>query len=513
MAIESKNAVYRVINEEIQGVMPLDPSTESHLVPTIDVTGTTGELTEINSEMKIGSRRNAKGATGALNVSPEINTEAHYNALDLFAQDVLFTKFQGFMTRSVLQCPIVAETGDEKSVTNIAFKDLIPNCILKLDYYGHAENNKEVLVKTVDAVTGKVIFEDTAVIAEATPPKNATIRMAGYQIDAETTIIVNKDETGSLTINSPIDFSKGLFVGQSFFIGGKATEDKFVNHNLNDLCRVLSIVTDATSTTIGFDKFSKGVMLTGTETETTTTQKIKLYFEKYAADQETLSPLFKNWYKTMHSKFIDDETNLYYENYVNGARVNSMEIGYTPNQLNSLKFSMMGSNVVSTREYIPSTINEIPSRFTETISPNEFGMQLLYLRANALGSKKIQFLTLTATVGNNIENVFGIGHTPPIRQSAGMLDVNVGGSVVYGGDSSILESISKENCDVTISWLMVSNDGAVFFDLPNCQITANPQPPEMNISIKAYGSNKEGLKHCLGMSFFSVTTSEKTSTC
>jgi len=213
-----------------------------------------GEIITVAPNPINPSRQRRKGVTTDLNATGGINQNLTFENLTDLMQGVMFADIRAQGEQVVTAVDIDGANPDEYEVASTT-GFIVGNLIIGRGF-ANSQNNGVNQVTAVVAATS-IEVATGSLVAEASPPTGADIKVVGFQFaDADAAIDVSGN-LPALTSTAVADLTTlGLVPGQWVYIGGDLAANTFTAAVNNGFKRVRSITADA----ITFDK-SDAVMV------------------------------------------------------------------------------------------------------------------------------------------------------------------------------------------------------------------------------------------------------------
>ena len=194
------------------------------------------------------SRQRRKGVTTDLNATGGFNHNLTFENLTDLMQGVMFADIRAKGEEVVTAVVLDTVNPDEYQVASTT--DFIVGNLIIGRGFANAANNAVNVVTAIVADTS-VEVADGLLVAEASPPTGADIKVVGFQFADADAVIDVSGNLPALTSTAVADLTTlGLVPGQWVYIGGDASANSFTNAANNGFKRVRSVTADA----ITFDK-------------------------------------------------------------------------------------------------------------------------------------------------------------------------------------------------------------------------------------------------------------------
>lgn len=479
--------------EDSLGVLPGSPVWKS-LEPN-DI-GTFGAAVSKVSRNPISrDRQRKKGTTTDLDSSVEFDADLTMEHFIDFMEGFTFAVFNGPIKFGPQETDDVTAVTGTDSFTVTANGALTAGELVYARGFTNSANNGLHVVDTGSTATDLVVT--STLVAEASPPANATVEVCGVQ-GAAGDLEINA--SGNLA-STALDFTTlDLTVGQAIWIGGTADATRFGTAASPSANRGWARITAIAANELTLDKKSDTFV-----TDTGTGKTIHLYFGKFLrnvavddVDYVERSFQFEGSYPDLGGVGTDE-----YE-YAVGNFCNEISFNLALTDKATISLGFIGTNtddITATRK--TNAASAINPQQTVAFNTSADIARLRIIETDETGVTTF-FKNLTLTLNNNVSPEKVLGTLGAAFVNVGNFDVNIESQVLFT-NSEVINAI-KNNTTLAIDFSLRNDDGALFFDLP--AVTLNdggkefPENETVLVNTPAEAFEDPTLGTSIGISLF-----------
>lgn len=476
----TNNLAFAYAAESTPGTLPGSPTWKS-LEPN--------RLTKFGADVKTKARRpigtgrgTKKGAPIDLDSSVEFESDITVDAIEDF--------IEAFMFSSAVNAEMVitpsAVTGTEYTIPaasstiagKLQYGATAPQSLIYAHGFSTAGNNG-LKVLTADTGTTDTTVTCSGLTAEASPPSNARIELAGIRGDTSDLSITVSGTTASITSGNgggtAMNFTTlGLTVGQFIHVGGLTTTNQFANG------KGYGRITAIAAGTLSLDKIN------GLATDTGSTKKIDLLFGRFIRDvnAQHANYIERTYTFELTSVNLDNPSGDLYE-YANGNYANQVQFVLPVADLATMNLAFVGLDTpvpTDTRKTGAST-PIATDRTTAFATATNIG----FITTDAIPDGAVIFKNLTLTINNNVSPEKALGTLGAVFVNAGVFEVKFEGTAVFT-DQNIIAAI-RNNTTLTFHTILVNENGAVAVDMPSLTLGggARDYPENQSVTVGMTG--------------------------
>lgn len=473
----------------------------------LGVAGTTWKLVEPNAISSFGpeistvsrnpiskDRQRKKGTTTDLDSAAEFDADLTMEHFIDFSEAFCFAVFNGPIKFGPQETDDVTAVTGANSFTVDANGDLNEDDLVFSRGFTNADNNG--LHEVASGSTGTDLVVESTLVAEASPPTNATVEFCGIRTaagDLDVTVA-----GGVVTLTSTVlDFTTlELTVGQAIWVGGDLAINQFTNSDNAGFGRVVSIAANA----MVIDK-TEGSWAT----EANTTQLVDLYFGKFLRNVSVDDADFLERSFTFEGAYQDLEavgTDAY--EYSKGNYANEMAITLPLTDKATVTFGFIGTDTD------PATT----VRKTGADTPIEPQQVVAFNTSSDIGRLRITevdetglstyFKNITLTLNNNVGPEKVLGTLGAAFMNTGNLEVDLESQMLFTNKE--VTAAIRNNTTVTLDFSLRNDDGGLFFDIPACTLGGGdkefPENETVLINTPTMAFEDPTLGTSIGMSLF-----------
>lgn len=475
--------------ESSLGVLPGSPTWKTLEPNDIGTLGAT--ISKVSRNPISKDRQRKKGTTTDLDSSVEFTHDLTMEAFIDFMEGFCFAQFNGPIKFGPQETDDVTAVTGADSFTVGANGDLPAGTLVYSRGFTNPANNG---LHVVDAgSTGTNLVVTSTLVAEASPPVNATVEVCGVQ-GATGDLEINA--SGNL-ISTTLDFTTlDLTVGQVIWVGGDTTATQFAVAANTGWARITSIAANE----VGLDKTTATFAIDDGSTKT-----IQIFFGKFLrnvavddADYIERSFQFEGAYPDLGGVGTDE-----YE-YAVGNLCNQVSINLALADKATVDFGFIGTtteDITDTRK--TNAASAIQPQQTVAFNTSADIARLRIIETDETGVTTF-FKSLTLTLNNNVSPEKVLGTLGAAFMNVGNFDVNIESQVLFT-NKEVINAI-KNNTTLAIDFSLRNDDGAMFFDLP--AVTLNdggkefPENETVLVNTPAEAFEDSTLGTSIGISLF-----------
>jgi hypothetical protein len=406
------------------------------------------------------SRQRRKGVTTDLNASGGFNHNLTFANLTDIMQGIMFadTRIKPEQVVTAVDVSLAPDVYDVASTTGF----LVGSLIIGRNF-ANSKNNALNVVTAVTADTS-VGVADGQLVAEASPPATADIKVVGYEFTDGDALI---DATGDLPVlksnGGLADFTTlGIVPGQWVYIGGDVAANTFTDATNNGFKRVRSVAT----TGITFDK-SDAAMVADAGVAGKT---IRLFFGDVLKN-ETGSLIKRRTYNVERTLGVPDTSN--------PAQVQSeVLVGAVPNEF-TLNVPQADLANIDLTFVATDNVQRLATDGPKQSSVGVFAAASEYNTSSDIGRIRLSTVSSTneapsalfayvteakLTVNNNVSPNKAVGVLGAFDVTAGTFEVS-GSLTAYFATVEATQAV-RNNADVTLDISFVKDNTALVYDIP-----------------------------------------------
>lgn len=474
----------------------------------LGVAGTLWKLVEPNAISALGpdittvsrnpiskDRQRKKGTTTDLDSSAEWDGDLTMDHFRDFAEGFVFAQFNGPIKFGPMETDGVTAVTGANSYTVDANGDLAQYALVYARGFTNAANNG--LKEVAAASTGTNLIVVETLVAEASPPANASVEVCGVQgTSGDITVDVN----GNLT-STTLDFTTlELTAGQFIWVGGVADTDRFGTAASPATERGFARIVSIAANLLTLDK-TEGTWTTNAGAAKT----IHLYFGKFLrnvpvddVDYIERSFQFEGAYPDLEAVGTDA-----YE-YSIGNYCNQMDIELPLTDKAMITFGFTGTDTE------PATVTRksgaaTPIEPQETVAFNT-SSDIARLRITEVDETGLStfFKNITLTINNNVTPEKVLGTLGAAFMNTGNLEIDLDSSMLFTNKE--VTAAIRDNTTVTMDFSLRNDDGGLFFDLPACTIGGGgkefPENESVTITTPVMAFEDPTLGTSIGIALF-----------
>jgi hypothetical protein len=461
----------------------------------IGTPGTTGwRILEPNSPATFGAsitkvprrpisptRGRRKGATVDLDSAVEFEADLTLDSAVDFAEGFVFSEFANVefdlkSSSGTLPPPAVGTTDDftiDAASALLGGKMVYAatgarSLVYAKGYTNSANNGLHVL--NADVASTDTTVQVASTLVTETPPTNASLQVAGIEIDTGDVSLAISGSTATLTSAAHVaDWSTyGLRVGQYIHIGSDdgtgAVQNAFDDAGTDDNFGYARI-TAISSGVLSLDKLDAN--LTANDTNT---GLLHVMFGRFlrnvatTADSDDTRYLERSYHFEGSFQDLSVASTTEYE-YAAGNYANEWAINIPLAEKATASWGFIGTNsddiVVSGSRKTGASSAVSPLRTTAINTSSDVASLTTDLVSAA---SDVCFKSLTVTIGNNVTPEKCIGTLGALFMNTGLFEVNLEGQMLFT-NKTIITAI-KNNTTTTFAAILKNEDGAFVLDIP-----------------------------------------------
>lgn len=470
-------------------------------------------------------RGRKKGAVVDLESTVEFETDLTIDAYVRFAEGFVFAEFANkeFELRSgsgTLPPPVLGATDDftidaasALLAAKMTYAATGARTILWAKGYTNAINNG-MHVLNLDVASTNVIASVATNLVTETPPTNASLCIAGVEIDnGDVTLTVTGGATATLVSAAHVTSWKtlGFFKGMFVHVGGVDTDGSVVNAfdgaGTDDIYGYCRITNDPTGNTLALDKLSPSIAAATSEVNSGILQ---ILHGRFARNVQVTADADDNRYLERSYQFEASYPGLgtagatEYE-YAVGNFANEFAFNLPLVNKATVNFGFIGTNsdLITASRKTGASSAKIPLRTTAFST----SLDLVSITTDVVSqTSDVCFKSLTLTLLNNVSPEKCLGTLGAVFVNAGLFEANLEGQMAFT-NKSIVNAI-RSNTTVTFAAVLRNDDGAIAIDMPELTLGGGgrefpiDQTVLVNLTGNSFTSNSYG--HDIGMTLFAV---------
>lgn len=417
-----------------------------------------GEITTVSANPINPSRQRNKGVTTDLDASGGFNHNWNFHALlDLF-QGAFFANTRVKASQAVTAVDTDTVNPDEYEVASTT--GFLAGMLVKGFGFTNSANNAVNVITAIVADTS-VEVADSSLVAEASPPSNAEIRVVGVE---GTTGDIDVDVSGDLPVltTTTLDFTTlGLVAGQWIYIGGDAAINQFTNAANNGYKRIRSISANA----LTLDK-SETTMVT----EADTTQSVRIFYGDVIKNESGTDIVRRTYqFERLLGAPDDASPSAIQSEVLVGSVVNEVTFNVPQADLASIDFTLVSTDAQQRDSVTGPKQSSVNEFFTATDynTSSDIRRIRMALVSSVDEDPNALFAFVTEgeiTINNNVSPNKAVGVLGAFDVTAGTFEV--GGSVTaYFADVTAVQAV-RNNSDVTIDVMLIKDNQGMILDIP-----------------------------------------------
>ncbi len=327
-------------------------------------------------------------------------------------------------------------------------------------YANSANNGMFVLTADVAATDTLITCAGQSLVAEASPPANARVEIAGVRCATSDLAITVSGTTATLVSGDISDWeSLGLKQYQEVYIGGLTSSEQFSAGA--DYARIASF----NGATLNLDKIGPNLA-----TDPGTGDTVDIPFGQFArnvsVDADSDGERFQDTSQQFEISYPRSGTSTIYE-YTVGCHANQLQINLPLNDKATMTLEYIGTNAddltTSRKTGASSALLPISKRAFGT------GSNIANLRTSAIAAAdETCFRSLTITLNNNATPENCLGTLGAVAVNVGIFLMTVEGQAWFTGIDA--PNAIKNNTTVTMDFQLRNGDGAIAFDIPSMKL-------------------------------------------
>lgn len=475
-------------NYAIQSAFGSHSPTSWRTLEPNDISRFGSEITKVARDPITNDRNRRKAIVTDLDSGVEFSGDWTGSHIDDF--------LEGFMYSSAVGAATFAPT----AVTSTGYTvpsggALDANTIIHATGFTTAANNG---TKLVGASSTSTEIKASGLTAEASPPSNATVEVAGVRASTGDLQI---DASGDLT-SSTLDLSAlGLSVGQVIHVGGVSAASQFANAANTGFARI---------TAIASGKLTLDKKATTYVTDTGSGKTIEILFGRFVRNVATNHADYLERYFMFEAAYADLESGPAdaYE-YAKDNLCNEMTFNLPLTEKATLDFTFVGTDTdIPTTTRKTGASSAIAPLHVEGYGTSSDIARLRITKVDETGLTT-DFKTMSLSINNNASMEKVIGTLGGKYANNGIFEVNVEATSLFT-DIAVPTAI-RNNETVTMDFSVKNSDGGVFVDIPSLVLEGGdkefPRNESVTINIPGLAFKDETLGYSLGISWFPVLPS------
>ncbi len=485
--VNSNNVSLSYALEETIGVLPASPTWKRLEPNSIGKFGS--EITTVPRNPMSANRNRKKGTITDLDSGVEFEADLTMEVAYDFMQLFCFAAANG----PVRFGP--QETDDVTAVTATGYtvdaNGAVPdNTLIYARGFTNAANNG---LKVTAGTSTATEVKTTGLVAEASPPANATLDVCGVQGASGDLVI---DANGDLT-STVLNFTTlNLTVGQVIWIGGTTTGTKFATAADTGFARITAIAANE----LTLDKKATTFVA-----DAGTGKTVQLFFGKFIrnvsvddADYYEQSIQFEGAYPDLEAVGTDA-----YE-YALGNYCNEITFNLPLADKATVSFGFIGTDTDDPT--VTRATNAAAAILPEQTVAFNTSADIARLRITEVDETGLStyFKELKLTINNNVTPEKVLGTLGAVFMNTGKLNVDVEAKMLF--TNKAVPAAIRANTTVTIDFSLRNEDGAIFFDLPAITLGGGdkefPENESVIINTPATAFEDPTLGTSIGISLF-----------
>jgi hypothetical protein len=403
------------------------------------------------------SRQRRKGVTTDLKASGGFNQNFSFFGIKDLMQGVFFASIRDKGTEHAT----AVVTSGSPDVYNVASTTgFLVGSLIKGFGFTNSANNAVNKVTAVSTNTSVSVI-DGALIAEASPPTSAIIKVIGYIASTGDIDVTVTGDFATYTSTS-LDFTTlGLIPGQWIYVGGDGAGTFFANDENNGYKRIRSIAAYA----LVVDKSAQAMTA-----ETSTTETIRIFFGDVLKNELADSMVRRTYQleRTLGAPDLAAPSAVQSEVLV-GSVLNEVTLNVPTANLMTADFAFMaldGVQRTSAQGPKQSSVQRVMASDVVNTSSDVQRIRMAILSDNAeYVTPLFGFVTEAKfMINNNVKPDKAVGVLGSFDMSTGTFQV--GGTVTaYFSRVEAVQAV-RNNADVTIDMIIAKDNQGVVLDLP-----------------------------------------------
>jgi Phage tail tube protein len=454
------------------------------------------ELTTVSRNPISKDRQRKKGTITDLDSTAEFDADLTMEHFIDFSEGFCFANYSGPIKFGPQETDDVTAVTGADSFTVDDNGDLVADQLVYARGFTNAINNGLHLVDTGSTTTNLVVTT-TPLIAEVTPPANATVEVCGVQ---GATGDIEIDADGNIA-STALDFETlDLYVGQVIWVGGVADINRFGTaaspSDMRGFARIKIIATNL----LTVDKTANVWVA-----DAGAAKEIHLYFGRFLrnvsvddADFLERSLQFEAAYQDLESVGVDG-----YE-YALGNYCNEMVITLPLTDKATVTFGFVGTDTE------PATV----TRKVGADTPVEPAQTVAFNTSSDIGRLRITevdetglstfFKNITLTLNNNVSPEKVLGILGAAFMNTGNFEVDIESQMLFTNKE--VTAAIRANTTVTLDFSLRNDDGGLFFDFPAVTLSGGdkefPENETVLLNTPAMAFEDPTLGTSIGISLF-----------
>ncbi len=507
-SLDSNIVGLRIAEESTLKVLPGTPIWTPYEPNGFDAIG--GQFVKVARNPINPSAQREKGVTTDLDASGGFPTDMTQDNLQEILQGYVFASFRRKGEELVTAVDIDAGNPDEYEVASTT--GFVVGYLIRGKNFTNTANNALNVVTAIVADTS-VEVADGQLVAEASPPANATIVAVGVQASADD-IDVDVAGSRSALTSTTLDFTTlGLNVGEAIFIGGDTALTSFTNSTNNGYATIHSIAAQR----LEFDNTQFDMVA-----ETSAGSKtLRLFFGRFLKNELAASIVRRTYQLELDLGLGDDTFPANQTILVRGAVPSEAAINLATADKITANLSFVGvdTEVRDGSDADGTATGQGPKDGTRPTlvsgnafnTSNDFSFIRLAVRDATDASPVALFgfaQNIVLNINNNIQPNKAIGTLGAFEVSRGTFEVGLTFDA-YQGSVEIQRAI-ENNSDITFSYAVARDNAGFYVNLPLGSIGDGRPNIEQNnpitvpITFEAANGARigTGWEHTLSFTFF-----------
>jgi hypothetical protein len=502
-AISSNKTQLSIAVESSIGVLPGTPVWTPYEPNGYDDLG--GEITTAPRKPIKSDRMGRKGPVVDVEAKAGFNSDLTYNNMFALMEGYLYSVARRKAEKTSASGISGVTAASETFTLDSGGAAFLANDLIQTSNFTNAANNG---IFTVASSTATTVVVDEDVTVDETPPSTAQMVVVGHEFASGDAEILTTSGFPTLITTTKDLTELGILPGETIYIGGDLTAEKFATAANNGYARVRSV----TANEMILDKTS-GTMVTDEGTSKT----IRIFLGRLLKN-EVGSLIVRKTFQIERQLGAPDDTYpaAIQAEYVTGAVCSELALNIPEAEKVTVDASFMGLNhetseaagavtgiKAGTR---PSLVAE--DAFNSSSSVPRIKINVVSSTNSNPAALFAQIGELTLTINNNLSRNLAIGTTGAFEMSEGDFGVQLELEAFFA-NLSALASV-RSNSDLTVDFSLYHQNTGISFDIPllaGSGALANVEADSpIKLPLTSEGANgidvDSTLNHILAVVFF-----------
>lgn len=368
---------------------------------------------------------------------------------------------------------------------------LAQNTLIYAQGFATAANNG---LKVVGASSTGTEIKTSGLTAEASPPSNVLLEIAGVQGASGD---ITMDSSGNLN-STALDFTTlGLKVGQSIWIGGETTGTKFTAVAAN---RGYARISAITATKLTLNKRSAVF-----NTDAGTGKTIQLFFGRFIKNVDVSDAKYieRSYHFELTYPNLQPVSGDMYE-YAQGNYANSLAFDLPLSNKAGLSIGFVGTDTPApTTSRATGASSAIAPVRTTALNTTSDIARLRITQVDETGLTT-DFKSLKLTLNNNVTPEKVLSTLGARYMNTGIFEVNIEADLLFT-NSGVADAI-RANTTLTMDFVVRNDNGALHVDIPSLTLGGGGREFPVNESVRikttATAFGDATLNTSIGLSLF-----------